>query len=115
MSTAVSRAIAVLVLLGRFLLALLQSGLQTMSMILFRADRLDPGLIEYPLPEMRETGVLILAAMITLTPGTTTVGIDLSGRRLRLHLLDRRDTAGIIASIRRDFEAPLLTLFGAAR
>lgn len=104
--------LATLILLLRFLQALLHSGLQTMNLILFHADRLDPGLIDYPLPALREPGVLILAAMITLTPGTTTVGIDLAGRCLRLHLLDRDDVDGTLAAIRRDFEAPLMTLFG---
>jgi len=113
MKSGLRGAAAALILLVRFLQALLQSGLQTMGLILFRADRLDRGLIDYPLPPLREPGVLILAAMITLTPGTTTVGIDLAGRRLRLHLLDRGDVDGTVAAIRRDFEAPLVTLFGA--
>lgn len=115
MNAAMKSILATLLLLARFLQSLLQSGLQTMGLILFRADTLDPGLIDYPLPAMREPGVLILAAMITLTPGTTTVGIDLAGRRLRLHLLDRRDVEGTLAGIRREFETPLMTLFGADR
>ena len=106
------RMFAALHLLARFVLSVVLSGIQTMRTILFRADKLDPGLMEYPLPPMREPGVLILAAMITLTPGTTTVNIDLSNRRLRIHLLDRADREAVIKGIREEFEAPLLILFG---
>jgi hypothetical protein len=33
-------------------------------------------------------------------------------RELLLHLLDTSDAAGAVAGIRRDFEAPLVILFG---
>jgi len=108
---------AILSLLLRFSRALLQSGLQTAALIVrYGAGqrRLDPGLIEIRFSPMHPAGVSLLAAMITLTPGTTVVGIDLDALTLRLHLLDRRDAEAAVAAIRREFEPGLLVLFGSA-
>jgi multicomponent K+:H+ antiporter subunit E/multicomponent Na+:H+ antiporter subunit E len=50
--------------------------------------------------------------MITLTPGTTTIDIDLERREMLLHVLDASDLDGMLAAIRRDFERYLVVLFG---
>jgi multisubunit Na+/H+ antiporter MnhE subunit len=45
---------------------------------------------------MSEAGASILGGMITLTPGTTTIDVDMERREMLLHVLDasRHDGAG---------------------
>ena len=64
----------------------------------------------------RQPGTLnkiILAALVTLTPGTSTVDIDPVRRELLLHVLDSEDIETTLSAIRRDFLLPLRSLFGA--
>lgn len=107
------------VLLLRFLRALLVSGMQTVAVIL-RAGR--PGgapppvaLLRVRFAPMNETGAALLGCMVSLTPGTTTIDIDMERRELLLHVLDASDTDALVAGIRRDFEPGLVTLFGSPR
>lgn len=60
---------------------------------------------------MSPTGAAVLGALVTLTPGTTVIDIDLQQRKMLLHLLDTRDLETAITTIRRDFEADIGTLF----
>lgn len=110
---------AALVLLLRFLRALLISGLQTVAVIL-RAGW--PGgapppvaLLRVRFAPMSETGAALLGSMVSLTPGTTTIDIDMEHRELLLHVLDASDTEALVAGIRRDFEPGLVALFGRPR
>jgi multisubunit Na+/H+ antiporter MnhE subunit len=96
----------------RFAVALVISGLQTLQVILFQRQAPNAGFIRMRFAPMTDTGASVLGALITLTPGTTTVDIDMDERELLLHLLDTSDAAGAVAGIRRDFEAPLVILFG---
>ena len=50
--------------------------------------------------------------MISLTPGTTVIDIDLVRREMVLHMLDANNAAAEVDAIRRDFEPPLLAWFG---
>jgi multicomponent K+:H+ antiporter subunit E/multicomponent Na+:H+ antiporter subunit E len=106
-----SRARATAVLLVRFLWQVLVSGLGTARVILVATDRLRPGLVRFPYAPMSEGGAAVLGALVTLTPGTTTVDIDPEGREMLLHLLDTSDADGTLARIRRDFERYVAVLF----
>jgi multisubunit Na+/H+ antiporter MnhE subunit len=110
---------AAFVLLLRFLRALTLSGLQTVGVIL-RAGR--PGgmpppvaLLRVRFAPMSEAGAALLGSMVSLTPGTTTIDIDMERRELLLHVLDASDTDALVAGIRRDFEPGLVALFGRPR
>ena len=59
---------------------------------------------------MSPTGVAILGAVVTLTPGSSTVDIDLERGEIVLHLLDLSKAEESLAAIRRDFEMDLRTL-----
>lgn len=64
---------------------------------------------------MDERGAAILGCMVSLTPGTTTLDIDMDRRELLVHVLDASDPEAMVAAIRRDFEPGLVTLFGENR
>lgn len=68
----------------------------------------EPRIVEYPLRGLGPLEVLILSHCITLTPGTTTIGVDPRLRSLTLHLLDGTDPEGSLRRIRTHLEAPLL-------
>ena len=58
-------------------------------------------------------GAATLGCLVTLTPGTTTVDVDMERGELLLHLLDASDPAEKAAGIRRGFERRLQALFPA--
>lgn len=107
-----ARAIYLPILVARFLWAVLASGVATLRLILAaRPD--DRGTeADYQAGELGERGLVLLGALVCLTPGTTTLAIDVKARRLRLHLLDADATAETLAGIRRDLETPLARVLG---
>ncbi|MCU0953346.1 MAG: Na+/H+ antiporter subunit E [Hyphomicrobium sp.] len=54
----------------------------------------------------------ILGSIITLTPGTLTVDIDMDKRVVHIHGLDVPDQALLISEIKTRYEAPLKEIFG---
>jgi multisubunit Na+/H+ antiporter MnhE subunit len=110
------KAIVAVRLLLIFLRALVQSGIATIRVILtasFGGAAPASGFVRFRYAPMSDRGAAILAAMITLTPGTTAIDIDPDSRTMTLHLLDAAGAEEAIADIRRTFEPPLVTLFGA--
>ncbi len=112
----VVRTLLVLFLVVRFLRAVVVSGWQTLRVIL-RSRRRRPtmALVRVGFAPMSETGAALLGCMVSLTPGTTTIDIDMGRRELLLHVLDASDTRPLLKVIRRDFEPALVRLFGRAR
>lgn len=104
---------AALVLLLRFLGAVVVSGFQTVRVIAGLGRRPNPAFIRMRYAPMNETGAALLGCMISLTPGTTTIDIDPQRREMLLHVLDATDVQSLVAQIRRDFERHLVVLFAA--
>ncbi len=110
------KPIAAVVLLARFLKAVVLSGIQTVQVILrasFGQRRPPPAAyLRVHFAPMSPMGASLLGCMITLTPGTTTLDIDMENRIILLHVLDASDTDAIVQGIRNDFETGLVPLFG---
>ena len=70
------------------------------------------GTTRMPYRELDPKSASFLGALISLTPGTTMIAMDLERREFLLHILDLRQRDATIASIQRDFVAPLLALRG---
>jgi len=99
-----------------FFWAVVTSGLATIRVILSASlggTAPAPGFVRFRYAPMSDQGAALLAAMITLTPGTTAIDIDPDTRVMTLHLLDVAGAEESIADIRRSFEPPLVALFGA--
>ena len=107
-----TRPAAAITLALRFVVAVVRSGVQTTRTILRPDPDLRPGFIDYRFEPMTEAGATLLGSLITLTPGTTTVDIDMASRRLLIHLLDTRGAESAREEIRADFERPIRVLFG---
>ncbi len=110
---------AALVLGIRFAWAVVVSGLQTMRVILRSSAGVGSpaaaAFVRIRFAPIDARGATLLACMVTLTPGTTVIDIDMERREMLLHLLDGSDAAAAIAGIRREFEPGLLALFGEER
>ncbi|MCX7691926.1 Na+/H+ antiporter subunit E [Tepidimonas taiwanensis] len=109
----------VAVLALRFLTAVVVSGLQTVRVIARASvgSRRAPAaaFVRVRFAPMSAQGAALLGCMVTLTPGTTTLDIDLARCELLLHVLDASDTDALVQGIRRDFEPALVALFGEER
>lgn len=107
---------ALFVLLLRFLKAVVLSGLQTVQVIL-AASKGGAGsptgtFVRVRFAPMSATGAAILGCMVSLTPGTTTLDIDMDQYELLLHVLDEFSVQEMLAGIRTDFEPGLVAVFG---
>lgn len=110
------KPIAAVVLLLRFLRAVVVSGVQTLRVIIVSGRPGAPpppvALLRMRFAPMSADGAALLGCMITLTPGTTTLDIDMQRRELLLHVLDASDPEGMVQGIRDEFESSLVVLFG---
>jgi multicomponent K+:H+ antiporter subunit E/multicomponent Na+:H+ antiporter subunit E len=110
------KTLAAIVLAVRFVIAVVVSGLATIAVILKSGlpGRAPPpvALLRIGFAPMDERGAAILGCMVSLTPGTTTLDIDMDRHELLVHVLDASDPEAMVAAIRRDFEPGLVTLFG---
>lgn len=102
-------------LLLRFARAVLVSGWQTIRIILASRhparSSAQPGFARIGFAPMSEAGAALLGAMVSLTPGTTTLDIDMETRVLILHLLDTAAGEAVLVVIREEFEPLLCALF----
>lgn len=106
-----NKPIAAVILLLRFLRSVVVSGWNTLVFIL-STNRQPAGLLRFRFAPMSPAGASLLGCMISLTPGTTTIHIDMERREMLLHLLDFSDPQAAIDDIRREFEPYCVTLFG---
>lgn len=109
---------ALLVLLLRFLKAVVLSGMQTVQVILATAPGGAPArtgtFVRVRFVPMNATGAALLGCMVSLTPGTTTLDIDMDQHELLLHVLDETAVQEMLDGIRTDFEPGLVAVFGAS-
>lgn len=78
-----------------------------------RARRRDltSGFVRIPLELRHPYGLMVLACIITATPGTVWVDFDRGSGTLRIHVLDLIDEATWIRTIKGRYEKPLLEIF----
>jgi multisubunit Na+/H+ antiporter MnhE subunit len=108
--------LAAIVLSLRFTRAVIVSGIDTIRVIIRSGG---PGgkapsvaLVRVRFAKMSARGAALLGSMVSLTPGTTTLDIDMERYELLLHVLDASDTDALVRGIREEFEPGLLVLFG---
>lgn len=80
-------------------------------LVLGPVQRIRPTFIEVPL-DLREPHVgTILASIVSLTPGTVSIDIDLNRWVLQIHALNVDDPAKLIRAIKTRYEQPLKEIF----
>jgi multicomponent K+:H+ antiporter subunit E/multicomponent Na+:H+ antiporter subunit E len=108
----VSKLLHALALTARFVVSVLRSGVHTAILILSFGQRPEPALVRMKLAPLTEVGAALLGSLVTLTPGTTAIDVDLERDELLLHLLDGSDPDATVREIREQFEVHVVALFG---
>jgi multicomponent K+:H+ antiporter subunit E len=91
---------------------ILVANLKVAKLTLGPLSRLHPTVVEVPLDIEHPVVASLLAATVTLTPGTVSMDIDMAARRLTVHGLDVPDAAALVAEIKDRYERRLLEIFG---
>lgn len=106
---------AVLRLVGRVLVDILTANVTVARQVLGPIGNLRPAFFEVPVAVDDPFVATLLGGIISLTPGTVTIDIEMEGERpvlLRVHGLDVPDEAAAVAAIKARYEAPLKEIFG---
>lgn len=114
MTQNMTRTRALQLLLASLLKELVLSGWSTARMILGPRGQMQPGFARVAFGDLGPGAASLLGVLITLTPGTTSLDIDLERHEILLHLLDASQAGATVAAIERNFVRPLHALFGAA-
>jgi multisubunit Na+/H+ antiporter MnhE subunit len=99
-------------LLLRFIWQVLVSGVSTARIVLSPGPKPPAGLIRLGFAPMSPAGAALLGCLVTLTPGTTVIDIDLARHEMLLHVLDLSRAEATVASIRQELECYVTRLFG---
>jgi multisubunit Na+/H+ antiporter MnhE subunit len=105
-----TRTSALLMLLSNLLKELILSGWSTARVILAPRGQVQGGFACLDYGDLRPGAASLLGALVTLTPGTTSLEIDTDRHEIRLHLLDASQTEATLVAIQRDFVVPLSVL-----
>jgi len=105
------RLMAALLLSWLFLRDVVLGGWATMGVILSPAPARS-GLVRVAYGDLPEAAALLLGALVSLTPGATTVDIDPDRREFLLHLLDLDQEEAVRRTVLEEFARPLAILFG---
>lgn len=102
------KAVAFLVVLLRDIVV---ANIQVARLALSPIDRLRPRIVEVPLDVGEPTIASMLVAVVTLTPGTVCIDLDLDAGNMTVHALDAPDDASVIGAIKSHYERPLKEIF----
>lgn len=103
---------ALLGYVGLVLYDIVVANFEVARLILFRRNRdLRSRWLVVPVALSSPEAITVLAATISLTPGTVSSDVSADGRFLLVHALDVSDAAAEIARIKTRYEAPLLRIF----
>jgi multicomponent K+:H+ antiporter subunit E len=107
------RPVAALRFLALFLWDVLVANLRVAALVLGPRRRLRPAFLTVPLDVEQPYVTALLAAVVSLTPGTVSADYHRATRTLLVHGLDVDDVDAEVARIKTRYERPLRTIFDA--
>jgi multicomponent K+:H+ antiporter subunit E len=107
----VAHPLKLAIFLLRVLLDIVVANLEVARRILGPMGQLRPGFVEVPLELRDELALIMLASIVSLTPGTVSADLSADRSRLLLHCLDVADPLALAAEVKARYEAPLLEIF----
>lgn len=107
----VRRWTAAIRLLLIFVLDIVLANITVARLILGPISRLRTAFFHVPIDAESELVRVLLAGMITMTPGTLSVAFNSERTRLLVHSLDLPDEAATIAEIKQRYERALIAIF----
>jgi multicomponent K+:H+ antiporter subunit E len=90
---------------------IITSNIDVAKLILGPEHRIRPKFVWVPLRIQDPHGIVALAGIITMTPGTLSADVSDDRRHLLVHAFNVDDEAGLIASIQERYERPLMEIF----
>lgn len=76
-------------------------------LVLGPMGRLRPAFVEVPLEITHPHAIALLASIVTMTPGTVSLGLSPDARTLLVHALDVDDPVALVANIKARYETPI--------
>jgi len=110
-SSYTSRVPAVIAFVGYFLWELLKSNVRVAVEVLTPGNDMKPGIVAVPLTCQRDLEIILLANLITLTPGTLSIDVSDDKKVLYVHSMYIDDVEEFRASIKNGFEKRIMELF----
>jgi multicomponent K+:H+ antiporter subunit E len=100
-------------LLGRVFVDILRSNVAVARIVLGLTfgREIHSAFVDVPLDMRDPHGLATLAAIVTSTPGTLWANLSTDGATLTLHVLDLRDEASWIATIKQRYERLLIEIY----
>ena len=101
-------------LVGTVLADIVKSNIAVARLILGDERRITPRFVWVPLSIRDPHGIVTLAGVVTMTPGTLSADLSDDRRHLLVHVFDVDDDASqatLIADIKARYEAPLIRIF----
>lgn len=86
------------------LVELVISSIKVAAVIIAPRFKLKPGVIAIPIPGDTELEIMVLANLITLTPGTLSLDVSSDKRVLYIHSIHVEDPEALKRSIKRSLE-----------
>lgn len=90
---------------------IITSNIDVARLILGRESAIRPAFVWLPLTITSPHGIVVLAGVITMTPGTLSAELSEDRRHLLVHALNVDDEAALIETIKARYEAPLMEIF----
>lgn len=91
---------------------IIKANIQVAMIVLFKPNRdLQPAWVTVPLDLTSPEAITVLAATVTLTPGTVSADLSQNGRALLVHCLHAPDPLSVIDEIKTRYEARLKEIF----
>lgn len=107
----VSKVPQVLYFVLYFLWELMQSNVRVAYEVLTPGHHMKPGIVAVPLDIDRDYQIILLANMITLTPGTLSIDVSTDKQTLYVHSMYVEDVEEFRMSIKNGFERRIMELF----
>jgi multicomponent K+:H+ antiporter subunit E len=101
-----------IVFAGIYLREIVLSTFRLAWLVLSPKIKLHPCFVDVPLDLAGELPRFLFACLISMTPGSMSVGLDAERGILRVHLLDARDPDAAVREMKEVFEKPLIRIFG---
>ena len=91
-----------------FVKELILSAWMVARVVLTPGRRWRPAIVSIPLATTSDVGITLLADMVTLTPGTTSLHVSDDRQTLFVHVIDTDDIEKTVAGIKDGFERKIL-------
>ncbi|NNJ10748.1 Na+/H+ antiporter subunit E [Chloroflexales bacterium ZM16-3] len=107
----VSLTLRAISLVSFMIVAIIKSNLDVARIVLNPRHVFRPGIVGVPLDVQSDSGITLLAIMVTITPGTVALDVSSDRHTMYIHAIDVRDAAALRDEIKNEFERRVMEIF----